>query len=379
VELRSVELTDFRAWKSLTVAFRARASALVGPNGSGKTSVLEAAWYAASLGSHRTSTDTALVRKGQPAAIVRASVERAGRTEALELEILGPAEPGGPRGGARRARTKLGGAPVTRRRDVLGVLRASIFAPERQSVIRGDPGDRRRFVDELLVQLHPRYHAVMREYERALRQRNTLLRDNAAGRASIAGIEAWDEALIGPGAELSAGRARAVERLAPHAAASYEQVGDGSSFAVAYLPNVPWPEQHRLTENAAWAEQMRERLAQRRQDEIIRGVTLVGPHRDDVQIDISEMPARTHASHGEGWLAALALVLGGHNALAEAIGEQPVLLLDDPFTLLDPVRRLRLVEALPAEAQVLVTAADPAEIPAELGADLLDIKEAGVG
>jgi DNA replication and repair protein RecF len=363
MRLAAIELVAFRSWKSLTARFDDRVTTLVGPNGSGKTSVLEGAWYAASLGSHRTSADAALVKQDEPSAIVRAEVERNNRIERIEIEIVTKG----------RARAKLGGAPVGRRRDVLGVLKASIFAPERVAVVREDPGDRRRFVDEILVQLHPRYHAIIRDYERALRQRNTLLRDHAAGRASIDGIDAWDEALIGPGAELSAGRAKAVTMLEPRARDAYQAVGGGATFAVSYVSNVPKPEA--TDDIGAWADSMRARLGERRGDEVIRGVTLVGPHRDDLAIEIAGMPARTHASHGEGWLAALALVLGSHAAVAQAIGEQPVLLLDDPFTLLDPKRRERMAGALPQDAQIVLTAADPHEIPADLGARAVDVQE----
>lgn len=365
--VRSLELTDFRGWPSLNLTFGERASALIAPNATGKTSALEAIWYAASLSSHRTSTDSVMVRDGQTAAVMRVEVERAGRAEMIELEIV-------TRG---RARARLGGANVPRRRDVLGVLRASIFAPERQAVIREDPSDRRRFTDELLVQLHPRYHAVIKEYERALRQRNTLLRDHAAGRRSLAGIEAWNEALIGPGAELAAGRARALERLAPHARRAFGMVGGEGAFDVGYQPNVP--EVPDAGDIAAWADSFTARLAERHPDEVIRGMTLVGPHRDDVAISVKGLPARTHSSHGEGWLAALALILGSHAAIGEAIGEEPVLLLDDPFTLLDPERRARLVTALPAEAQIIVTAADPHEVPEQLKADVIDVGSARGG
>jgi DNA replication and repair protein RecF len=364
VRLRALELVTFRAWKMLSMRFDERATVLTGGNGTGKTSVLEAAWYCASLGSHRTSADAALVTQGETAAIVRADVEQSGgRTEKVELEIV-------TRG---RARQKLGGAPIGRRKDILGVLRAAVFAPERQAVVRGDPSDRRKFADELLVQLHPRYHAVIREYERALRQRNSLLREHAGGRRGIEGLDAWDEALTGPGAELSAGRARALDRLAPHARAAFAAVGGADPFSVAYVPNVTAPADP--GDAGAWADSMRARLAERRHDELVRGLSLVGPHRDEVQLTLSDMPARTHASHGEGWLVALALVLGAHRAIADAFGDEPVLLLDDPFTLLDPDRRARLVDALPTEAQILVTAADPNEVPATFAARTIDARD----
>ena len=215
MRLAAIELVTFRSWKSLAMRFEDRVTALVGSNGSGKTSILEGGWYAASLGSHRTSADAALVKHDETSAAVRAEVERNSRIERIELEIVTKG----------RARAKLGGAPVGRRRDVLGVLKASIFAPERVAVVREDPSDRRKFTDEILIQLHPRYHGIIRDYERALRQRNTLLREHAAGRASIDGIEAWDEALIAPGAELSAGRAKVIAMLSPRARDAYQAVG----------------------------------------------------------------------------------------------------------------------------------------------------------
>ncbi|MGH2725355.1 MAG: DNA replication/repair protein RecF [Actinomycetota bacterium] len=353
-----LELTNVRCWESLMLDLPAGHVAFVGLNASGKTSILEAIWYVASLGSHRTSSDAVLVRSGQTSGIVRGTIVSEGREDHVELELVTQG----------RARAKLGGAAVTRRRDVLGTLRASIFAPERVAVVRGDPGERRRFADELLVQLHPRYHAVIREYERALRQRNTLLRE-ADGRVP-AGLEAWDEALAGPGGALSAGRADAIAALAPTAAEAFAAVGGTSRFEVGYTPNVAPPDDPAAE---AWAAAIRRRLEERRTEEVARKTTLAGPHRDDLEIAVDGLPARTHASQGEAWLATLALILGSHAAIVNRIGVTPVLLLDDAFGLLDPDRRERLAAALPVQAQVFATTSDARELPKSLPWEVLKV------
>jgi DNA replication and repair protein RecF len=349
VRLTALELVNFRGWSELSLSFPEGPVALVGANATGKTSVLEAIWYAATLSSHRASADSVLVRAGETAAIVRASVAHDGRTDLLELELVTQG----------RARTKLGGSPVGRRRNVLGTVRASLFAPERVAVIRGDPGERRRFVDELLVQLHPRYHAVIREYERAVRQRNALLRES--GGRTPSGLEAWDEAVARPGGELCAGRADAIRALTPAASDAYRKVGGESALQGHYVPKVEARSEDASAED--WTQSILAGLLARRADELARGTTLVGPHRDDVELLIGGLPARTHASQGEAWLAALALVLGMHAAIGERVGAQPVLLLDDAFSLLDPERRERLGKALPADAQIVVTASDERELP----------------
>ena len=362
MRVASIELSNFRCWESLSLGFPSPYTALVGPNATGKTSVLEAIWYVASLGSHRTTSDSVLVRSGETSGIVRANVEHEGRDDLVELEIVTQG----------RARAKLGGASVPRRRDILGTLRASIFAPERVAVVRGDPGERRRFADELLIQLHPRYHAVIREYERALRQRNALLRESEGGFPSD--LEAWDQALAVPGGDLCAGRAAALAALAPAANAAFAAVGGATRFDIIYAPNVaaptdPTPE--------AWTTAILRRLEERHHDEVIRKTTLAGPHRDDIDITVDGLPARSHASQGEAWLATLALVLGANAAIADRISELPVLLLDDAFSLLDPERRERVAEALPAGTQVVATASDPRECPTSLQWEVMSVSVPG--
>lgn len=352
MKVRRVELTDVRAWPRLEVDLDG-STALIGGNGTGKTTVIEALFYAATLKSHRASSDQTLIRVGADRAAIRVTVERP-RSETIELEIAGT--------GRGRSRAQLGGAPVSSRREILGVLRASLFAPERVEIVRGDPSQRRGFADELLTMLHPRFHGTLRDYEKALRQRNRLLRAYADGEGSLEGIEGWNETLLRLATEVCQGRARALSRLAPFAAAAYEDVA-GGSFSVRYAPRCEHPGDSASVEE--WRAALDRKLAERADLERIRGTTLVGPHRDEVDIDIGELAARTHASHGEGWLAALALSLAAHRLIAEVVGDPPVLLLDDPFTLLDPARRQRLVSSLP-EGQVIITAADPAEVPAEL-------------
>ena len=369
MRLERLEVVDFRNHDRASVELPAGVSALVGPNGVGKTNLLEAAGYLATLGSHRVGQDAALIRAGSSSAVIRAAVQRAGRRLLVDLEL----RPGS------GVRGRVNGAPVPRARDLLGVVRATVFAPEDLGLVRGDPEERRRFLDTLATQRLPRYHGSRQDYDRVLRQRNTLLR-SAGGRlpaSALATLEVWDEKLASAGAEIWSERLRLVAALTPRVELAYQRLaGRDDEVDVAYVSSVAGtagldPDPVKL------AKALRERLVADRAREVERGVTLSGPHRDDLALALRGLPARTHASHGEAWSLALALRLGSHRLLAEE-GEEPVLLMDDVFAELDRQRRDRVAEAALAAEQTVVTAAVPEEMPGELNAAVFHVEPGSV-
>ena len=361
-----LSLTDFRSYPSVEVELGPGVSAFVGPNGQGKTNLVEAIDYTATQTSHRVATDQPLVRADAARAIVRTTVQRADRQAVIELEI----NPGG----ANRARLNRGA--VVRPREVLGVVRTVLFSPHDLELVKGDPSGRRRFLDALLVQRQPRFAAVRSDYDRALRQRNTLLK-TAGGRAigrrneaAMATLDVWDGQLAAAGAELLAGRLELVADLAPHVASHYADVAEatpradgGNEAALAYSTTVT--EVGDGADRAALAAALVAEMARMRTAELDRGVSLVGPHRDDLLLTLGMMPARGYASHGESWSFALALRLAAFELL-RAAGDDPVLILDDVFAELDDSRRDRLASLVAKTEQVLVTAAVAADVPADL-------------
>jgi DNA replication and repair protein RecF len=367
--LERLEVVEFRNHNRATVELPAGVSVLVGPNGAGKTNLIEAIGYLATLGSHRVGQDASLIRAGAASAVIRAAVRRAGRRLLVDVEL---------RPGAG-VRGRVNGAPVPRARDLLGVVRATVFAPEDLGLVRGDPEERRRFLDTLTTQRLPRYHSSRQDYDRVLRQRNTLLR-SAAGRlpaAALATLEVWDEKLAVAGAEIWSERLRLVAALTPRVELAYQRLaGRDDAVEVAYLSSVAGtapadPDPAKL------ARALRERLVAARAREVERGLTLSGPHRDDLVLALRGLPARTHASHGEAWSLALALRLGSHRLLAEE-GEEPVLLMDDVFAELDRQRRDRVAEAALAAEQTVVTAAVAEELPAALNAAVFHVEPGSV-
>jgi DNA replication and repair protein RecF len=377
VFVRHLAVADFRSWHSADVAFEPGASVLVGSNGQGKTNLVEALGYLATLGSHRVPTDAPLVRSGAAAAIVRAAVVADGRELRVEMEIV----PG------RANRAKLNGAAVPRPRDVLGALRTVLFAPEDLAIVRGDPGERRRFLDELIVARAPRLAGVRADYERVLKQRSTLLKSSGTARRSGGGsdlrtLDVWDGHLASQGAQLLAARLAAVAALRPHALAAYAQVAPASvglrmeyvSGLAATLPEIgaPDPPDVAVIEAALLAE-----LARMRPQELERGVNLVGPHRDDLELSLGELPVRGYASHGECWSAALSLRLGSYELLRADYprGAEPVLVLDDVFAELDVERREQLALAAGKAEQSIITAAVASDVPEQLQGARYDVHD----
>ncbi|PPK93855.1 DNA replication and repair protein RecF [Kineococcus xinjiangensis] len=372
-----LSLADFRSYPQLELSLSPGVTTLLGRNGQGKTNLVEAIGYVASLSSHRVSTDAPLVRQGAPRAVVRADVvrhdpARGERHTLVELEIT----PG------RANRARVNRSPVRRPREVLGALRTVLFAPEDLALVKGDPDGRRRYLDELLVSRWPRLAGVRSDYDRVVRQRTALLKSAGAamrsGRADVRTLDVWDEQLATTGAELLVARLALLRQLRRPAAEAYQVLSGGQGdLGLWYRSNLKALQGSVATE--AYGEvptvaDVREALLadaqEQRRSELDRGVTLVGPHRDDLQLDLSGMPAKGYASHGESWSVALGLRLASYRLLlGDAEGDPggaPVLVLDDVFAELDTGRRERLAEVVAGAEQVLVTAAVPEDVPPAL-------------
>jgi DNA replication and repair protein RecF len=365
VYLRHLQLGDFRSWQRVDLALRPGPTVVVGRNGEGKTNLVEAVGYLATLGSHRVATDAPLVRHGAGQAVIRAALRRGDRELLVEVEI----NPG------RANRVRLNRSPLPRPRELLGLVRTVLFAPEDLTLVRGDPTERRRFLDELLVSRTPRLAGVRADYDRVLKQRNALLKTArlARGRA-LETLDVWDGHLVQLGGQLLAARLGLIADLVPHMAAAYADVaGAGSAAAgLGYASTVPLAGDGspvvpgtELPDVAELSAALRERIAERRGDEADRGMTLVGPHRDDLVIHLGPGPAKGFASHGESWSLALALKLATFGLL-RADGEDPILVLDDVFATLDAERRAALAAVARSAEQTLITAAVLDDVPPEL-------------
>ncbi|MFF3860484.1 DNA replication/repair protein RecF [Streptomyces sp. NPDC002209] len=362
-----LSLADFRSYARAEVPLDPGVTAFVGPNGQGKTNLVEAIGYLATLGSHRVSSDAPLVRMGADRAVIRAAVTHGERQQLVELEL----NPG------RANRARINRSSQVRPRDVLGIVRTVLFAPEDLALVKGDPGERRRFLDELVTARSPRMAAVRSDYERVLKQRNTLLKSAAMARRhggrsmDLSTLDVWDQHLARAGAELLAQRLDLIATLLPLADKAYEQLAPGGGpLGLAYKSSAGGEPGETVDGGTARTrealyEVLLAALAEVRKQEIERGVTLVGPHRDDVLLRLGDLPAKGYASHGESWSYALALRLASYELLRSE-GAEPVLILDDVFAELDARRRERLAELVAPGEQVLVTAAVDDDVPGAL-------------
>ena len=388
--LEKLSLTDFRSYAQVDLSLEPGVTVLVGSNGIGKTNLMEAIGYLATLTSHRVSTDAPLLRFGAERAMIRAKLVRGEQSTVLELEI----------NAGRANRGRINRSNPVRARDLLGICQTVLFAPEDLALVKGDPSSRRRFLDELLVSLMPRHAATRSDYDRVLKQRNALLKSARAGKFSTgheATLDVWDQHMARAGAELLHARLELVDRLQPHLKNAYAQLTDGSKEATAVYrstlqdsldddgatsrPADSRPADGTAADEAAPAEDLRllsvEQLTDRyiqafaaaRRKELERGISLVGPHRDELELVLGSAPAKGYASHGETWSMCLSLRLASYYVMlddARTGGSPPILILDDVFAELDVQRRRKLAAIVSGAEQVLVTAAVEDDIPAEL-------------
>ncbi len=390
-----LSLFDFRSYPVLEVDLEPGVTSFVGRNGQGKTNIVEAIDYLSRLSSHRVAADLPLVRRGADQAVVRASVVRDERNAVLEIEI----NPG------KSNRARVNRAQLPRAKELLGLVRTVVFAPDDLMMVKGDPTERRRFADDLLV-LHrgARYAGTRSDYDRVLRQRNSLLKTarirGSSAESALSTLEVWDARLAHLGAEIMAERGRLVEELNPLLGKAYEAVARGASREDATLSYKP------SFDPAATVEQRAERadsrdhaqrdeeqaqpgsvedleaamlaeIARRRTDELERGVSLVGPHRDDLLCWLGDLPVKGYASQGECWSFALAMRLASYELL-RSTGDDPVLILDDVFAELDSGRRAQLADLVSGAEQVLVTAAVLEDIPEALRGRRFDVADGEV-
>ena len=364
--VRHLGLRNFRSWADVDLELAPGRTVFVGPNGFGKTNLVEALWYCATLGSHRVANDAPLIRVGADCAIISTIVVSEGRELAVDLEIA-----------AGRANTgRLNRSPVRGTREVLGAVRAVLFAPEDLALVRGDPSERRRYLDELATVRRPMIAAVRADYDKTLRQRTALLKSAGGGRLRadpglLDTLDIWDGQLAVHGAELMAARLELVNLLAPQVEKAYQLLAPSSRPAgIVYRSGIGSTDQTAGTRELE--KELLAALAHRRDAELDRGVCLVGPHRDDLELNLGDQPAKGFASHGESWSMALALRLASYELLRTE-GSEPVLILDDVFAELDDSRRRALAAVAAGAEQVLVTAAVAEDIPADWDATRIGI------
>jgi DNA replication and repair protein RecF len=381
---KRLRLTNFRNYASLDVELKRGVNLIYGRNGQGKTNLVEAINFFATLSSHRVAGLTPLIKQGESAAILSLELAHDDRELLLEFE-LNLDSPN---------RARVNRAPLTRARDILGHLNSVIFAPEDLDIVKRDPSNRRTFLDQLIIQLTPRMLGVYSDYERVLKQRNTLLktaRSTGTRGEALSTLSAWDESLVQNGSEIIAARVMIARRLSPFLAAAYKDIADGngeprmfiqSSILGSLINDGDETDDKEFLETSdrdEVANLFRAKLERLRPKELERGITLVGPHRDDLVLILGALPAKGYASHGECWSYALSLRLASLELLKQEsrLGD-PILILDDVFAELDSIRREKLAQLVSGNEQVLITAAVIEDVPKILRANQINIVSGGV-
>ena len=364
MRVSSLELIDFRNHADLQLTFGAGNTTIVGRNGRGKTNIVEAINYIATLGSHRVATDTPLIRTGCDKATIKATIIKDDRQATVEITIHD----------GKANKVVLNGHELTRPRDILGLVNTVVFAPEDLELVKGDPSARRKYVDDFAIQLSPRVASVRSDFDKVLKQKNALLK--SAGRRSLSEsaqstLDVWNEQFITHAVALTSARLAALARLQPFIDQHGKMIsGDTEPLNVTYSSK--WL--HNLDGDVEF--EIRTALQERADDEVERGISLVGPHRDDLDIQLSNIPAKGYASHGQSWSIALALRLATFNVLREH-HDDPILILDDVFAELDVRRRQRLLQAIGDVEQTIITAAVAEDVPDELLSQSLHLSDEG--
>jgi DNA replication and repair protein RecF len=374
VYVKKVRLTNFRNYKTADLELYPGVNLLHGSNGQGKTNLVEAINFFGSLSSHRVAGLTPLIKQGEETAIISLELAHDDRELLLEFELNSDSS----------NRARLNKSPVAKTKDILGYLNSVIFAPEDLDIVKRDPTNRRAFIDQLIIQFTPRILGVYSDYDRVLKQRNTLLKSaRATGTkgAALSTLSAWDESLVSLGSEIIAARVSIAQKLEPGLIANYKAIAKSNNEPKMFIKSSiiettaidseesDSAEYLATTDREQIAGLFRQTLERTRPKELERGITLVGPHRDDLVLILGSLPAKGYASHGESWSYALALRLASLEILkAESRLGDPILILDDVFAELDADRRAKLAELVLGNEQVIITAAVIEDVPEALSA-----------
>jgi DNA replication and repair protein RecF len=381
---KRVKLTNFRNYETADIEFSSGVNLIYGPNGQGKTNLVEALNFFAGLDSHRVAGYSPLIKQGKSTAIISLELSHEARDLLLEYEINTDSS----------NRARLNKSEVAKPKDILGYLNSVIFAPEDLDIVKRDPSNRRAFLDQLIVQFNPRMHGVYADYDRVLKQRNTLLKSaRATGtkRDSLSTLDAWDQALVKNGTEIIAARVAFTEKLSPSLVANYQNIAKSNNepsmfirssvveSSYTYQDDLETQDSLETTNKEEISDLFQQKLSLVRPKELERGITLVGPHRDDLQLNLGSLPAKGYASHGESWSYALSLKLASLEILkSESKLGDPILILDDVFAELDKDRREKLSDLVQQNEQVLITAAVIEDVPGNLLANRFQVESGRV-